>query len=99
MKTRITDLGGDYSVDDQFLDLWTGVGTMKGKEFSGYVKQSEDDESAKEKSTRNSINEVIRKIGAKQTRMETKNEWNMLSQEDSMIMTLTDMVSSHQKSF
>ena len=74
MKIRITDLGGDYADDDQFLDLWTALATMKEKEFSRCVQQVEDDESSKAKSARDSINEVIRKIGAKQTRIETKNE-------------------------
>ena len=28
LKTRVADLGGDYSTDDQFLDLWASVRTI-----------------------------------------------------------------------
>ena len=92
LTTRVVDLGGDYSTDDQFLDLWEAVSTMKEKEFTRFVKQLEDDHSAKERANRDSISEVIRKIGAKQTRMETKGEWNVVSQEDAMIMALTSLI-------
>ena len=65
LSTRIIELGGDYSTDDQFLDLWEATATMKEKEFTRFVKQLEDYESAKEKGNRDPIEEVIRKIGAK----------------------------------
>ena len=45
--TRISDLSGEYSIDDQFLDLWEATSTMKEKEFTRFVKNLEDDESAK----------------------------------------------------
>lgn len=56
------------------------------------MSNNSNEESAKEKKNRDSITEVIRKIGAKQTRMETKGEWNVVSQEDAMIMALTSMI-------
>ena len=96
--TRISDLSGEYSIDDQFLDLWEATFTMKEKEFTRFVKNLEDDESAKEKPNRDTIEEVIRKIGAKQTRMETKGEWNAVSQEDAMIMALTSLVEGKSNS-
>ena len=90
--TRISDFSGEYSIDDQFLDLWEATSTMKEKEFTRFVKNLEDDESAKQITNRDTIEEVIRKIGAKQTRMETKGEWNAVSQEDAMIMAPTSLV-------
>ena len=55
---------------------------MKEKEFNRFVRELEDQESAKLRANRLSIDEIIRIIGAKQTRMEVKNEWNVMSQED-----------------
>ena len=97
LKTRVSDLGGDYSIDEQFLDLWTGVNTMKEKEFNRFVRELEDQESAKLRANRLSIDEIIRIIGAKQTRMEVKNEWNVMSQEDAMIMALAGMLEQNVK--
>ena len=97
LKTRVTDLGGEYSIDEQFLDLWTGVNTMKEKEFNRFVRELEDQESAKLRANRLSIDEIIRIIGAKQTRMEVKNEWNVMSQEDAMIMALAGMLEQNVK--
>ena len=37
LKTRVSDLGGEYSRDEQFLDLWAAVNTMKEKEFNRFV--------------------------------------------------------------
>ena len=42
MKTRVSDLGGEYSIDEQFLDLWAAVNTMKEKEFNRFVRELED---------------------------------------------------------
>jgi len=47
LTTRVIDLGGDYSDDDQFLDLWEATATMKEKEFTRFVKKLEDDHSEK----------------------------------------------------
>ena len=98
MKTRVSDLGGEYSIDEQFLDLWAAVNTMKEKEFNRFVRELEDQESAKLKADRLSIEDIIRIIGAKQTRMEVKNEWNVMSQEDAMIMALTGILDKNVKS-
>ena len=92
LKTRVSDLGGEYLIDEQFLDLWAAVNTMKEKEFNQFVRELEDQESAKLRADRMSIDKIIRIIGAKQTRMEVKNEWNVMSQEDAMIMALAGML-------
>ena len=82
LRKRVADLGGKYSIDDQFLDLWTCVGTMKEKEFTRFVSELEDKEATKDKQARASIDEIIRQITAKQTRMESDKEWNVMSHED-----------------
>jgi hypothetical protein len=92
LKNKVKDLGGDYSKDDQFLDLWNCLRTMKEREFNRYVKQKEDDYSAASPANRNSIDEVIRDVNAKQTRMEAKGEWNVMSQEDTMVMALVGLI-------
>ncbi len=92
LKNRVTDLGGDYSIDDQFLDLWACVRTMREKEFNRFVRELRDQEARKAKANRASIDEIIREIADKQTRMETDNEWNVMSQEDTMIMALAGML-------
>lgn len=96
LKTRVTDLGGDYSTDEQFLDLWSCVRTMKEKEFNRFVRELRDQEARKAKANRASIDEIIREIADKQTRMETDHEWNVMSQEDTMIMALAGMLESVQ---
>ena len=88
LSTRVIDLGGSLSKDDQLLNLWAACATMKEKEFSRFVGELEDREAEKDPTLRSSINDLIKKICAKQTRMEVKNTWNALSQEDAMIMSL-----------
>jgi len=95
MKNRIFDLGGEYSNDDQFLDLWNSVKTLKEKEFSRFVRQLRDEEARKDVTAREPIDNVIRDICAKQTRMEVDKEWNVLSEEDNVIMTLMGLVQAN----
>ena len=92
LSTRVVDLGGTLSTDDQLLNLWSACSTMKEKEFTRFVGELEDREAEKDPSARDSINELIRKICAKQTRMETKNTWNSMSQEDIMLMSLVGLL-------
>ena len=98
LKTRVSDLGGDYSTDDQFLDLWTCARTMKEKEFNRYVRQTQDDEARKPKANRASVDEIIRDLTDKQTRMETDREWNVMSPEDTMLMALTGLLDNKKSS-
>ena len=65
LKTRVSDLGGEYSIDEQFLDLWAAVNTTKEKEFNRFVQELVDQESAKLRADRMSMDEIIRIIGAK----------------------------------
>ena len=88
LSSRVTDLGGSQSKDDKLLNLWAACGTMKEKEFTRFVGELEDREAEKDPTHRSSINELIKKIYAKQTRMEIKNTWNAMLQEDAMIMSL-----------
>jgi len=97
MKNRIVDLGGEYSRDDQFLDLWNLVKTLKEKEFTRFVRQLRDEEARKDTTTREPIENANRDICAKQTRMEVDNEWNVMSEEDNVIMTLMGMVQAQSK--
>ena len=94
MKTRISDLGGEYSRDDQFLDLWNSVRTLKEKEFTRFVRQLRDEEARKDVTAREPIENIIRDICAKQTRMEVDNEWNVMSEEDNIIVSLMGLVQS-----
>ena len=94
LKTRVADLGGDYSNNDQFLDLWASVRTMQEKEFTRFVRDLQDQEARKPKANRQTIEAIIRDIADKQTRMETENEWNIMSLEDSMIMALAGYIKS-----
>ena len=92
LKIRVSDLGGDYSTEDQFLDLWTCTRTMKEKEFNRYVRQLQDEEARKAKANRATVDEIIREIADKQTQMETDQEWNVMSPEDTMLMALTGLL-------
>lgn len=86
LKTHVADLGGYFANDDQFMDLWACVRTMWEKEFAQFVRQLEDQDSAKDKPTRLSINDVIRQIADKQTQMETTEEWNVMLEKDTMVL-------------
>ena len=88
LSTRVVDLGGTLSTDDQLLNLWSVCSTMKEKEFTRFIGELEERGAQKDPSASDSINELIRKICAKQTRMETKNTWNSMSQEDIMLTTI-----------
>ena len=88
LRSRVSELGGSYSEDDQFLDLWNCVKTMKEKEFTTFVKNLQDDQAMLPRATRDSVDQIITKLKAKQTRMTTNNEWNVISPEETMIMAL-----------
>ena len=59
MKTRIFDLGGEYSMDDQFLDLWNSVKILKEKEFTCFICQLRDEEGRKDATAREPIKNII----------------------------------------
>ena len=88
LRSRVSELGETYSEDDKFLDLWSCVKTMKEKEFTTFVKNLQDDQAMLPRAARDSINQIITKLKAKQTRMMTNNEWNAISPEETMIMVL-----------
>jgi hypothetical protein len=88
LRTRVTDLGGSYTSDDQFLDLWTSLRTMKEKEFSRYVRQEKDKYRDLPRAGRETVDKYITKFSKKETAMRDDKEWNIMSAEDSMIMAL-----------
>ena len=88
--TRINELGGTYDADDQFLDFWESLRTMKEKEFSRYVRQEKDNFRKLPRNRRGRIDQYIRDMSNKEVAMKADNEWNVLSQEDAMIMALVN---------
>ena len=92
LRRRVMDLGGTYSEDDQFLDLWQCVRTMKEKEFTMFVKNLKDAEAMKPKATRETVDSIITAICAKQVRMITDKEWNVMSPEETMVMSLVSFI-------
>ena len=67
---------------------------MREKEFTRFVRDLQDQEARKPKANRQTIEAIIQDIADKQTRMETENEWNIMSPEDSMIMALAGYIES-----
>ena len=65
---------------------------MKEKEFITFVKNLQDDQAMLPKASRDTVDQIIVKIKAKQTRMMTNKEWNVLSPEDTMIMALLNHI-------
>ena len=88
MRTRVIDLGGTYSNDEQFLDFWAALRTMKEKEFARYVNTERDNYRDTPKSSRMTIEKYMTKFQKKETAMKNDDIWNVASPEDAMIMAL-----------
>ena len=98
LKQRIGELGGTYDEDDQFLDFWESMKTMKEKEFSRYVRSEKDAYRKLTRANRGNIDRYIRDFTKKELDMKEDNEWNVVSQEDAMIMALVNSFEEQQKS-
>lgn len=92
LKRRINELGGTYDMDDQFLDFWDAVKTMKEKRFAQYVTTEKDSFRKLPRANRGNVDEYIRDMTSKQVAMEADNEWNKMSPEDAMVMALVTMM-------
>ena len=92
LRTRVKELGGSYTDDEQFLDLWQCLKTMKERQFADYVKKERDIYREKQKATRDTVDQYISKFSRKETAMKMDDEWNAISPEDSMIMALVSMI-------
>ena len=92
LRARVRDLGGTYSADDQLLDLWQCVKTMKEREFTNFVKHLKDQEAMKMKTNRSTVDQLITMLAAKQTRMKSDKEWNVVSPEEAMVMSLVSFI-------
>ena len=97
LRTRIIELGGTYSMDEQFLDLWSCLKTMKEKEFARYVKQEKDEYRDTPRATRRTVDHYITKFGRKETAMKEDDEWNAISPEEGMILALVSMIEEKSK--
>jgi hypothetical protein len=97
LKTRIGELGGTYDEDDQFLDFWECLKTMKEKEFARYVKQEKDIYRKLSRVNRGRIETYMRDMNNKEVAMKTDNEWNIMSPEDAMVMSLVNVIETMTK--
>ena len=97
LRTRVSELGGDYSDDDQYLDFWRCLKTMQEKEFSRYVKQEKDAFRKLKKGARPKIEEYIKDMSQKEVSMRTDKEWNVMSPEDSMLLALVNSIDQSSK--
>ena len=92
LKRRINELGGTYDMDDQFLDFWDSMKTMKEKRFAQYVVQEKDRFRKLARANRGNVDDYIRDMTSKQVAMEADGEWNKMSPEDAMVMALVTMM-------
>ena len=92
LKTRVEELGGTYSKDEQFFDFWQSIGTMQEEEFKRYAKQEKDSYSEASRASRDSLDKYIKKFSNKEVRMRASKEWNVMSTKDSMVMALVTML-------
>jgi hypothetical protein len=97
LKTRIGELGGTYDDDDQFLDFWECLKTMKEKEFARYVKQEKDIYRKLTRANRGRIEVYMRDMSNKEVAMKSDNEWNVMSPEDAMVMALVNVLEQTTK--
>ena len=91
MNKRILELGGDYSKDEQFLDFWSAVKTMKERKFARYV-EAEEDRYRDQRKVDRKIEDYMKKFTNKETSMRNHKEWNVLSPEDGIMMALINFV-------
>jgi hypothetical protein len=98
LKRRIVELGGTYDTDDQFLDFWDAVKTMKEKRFQMYVTTEKDIFRKLSRANRGQVDEYIRDMTSKQVSMEADGEWNKMSPEDAMVMAFVTMMDSEKPS-
>ena len=97
LKRRIGELGGTYDADDQFLDFWDSVKTMKEKKFAQYVSNEKDQFRKLARANRGNVETYIRDFTSKEVAMETDNEWNVMSPEDAMVMALVNLIDKKDK--
>jgi hypothetical protein len=94
LKRRIGELGGTYDTDDQFLDFWDAVKTMKERKFARYVETEKDNFRKLARNKRGVVEHYIRDFTSKEVAMTTDNEWNIMSPEDAMVMALVNIIDS-----
>ena len=70
---------------------------MCEKEFTRCVKQVKDEQARKDRASCDTVDKIISIICAKQTRMKSDKEWNIMSPEDTMMMTLVWIIDAKQK--
>jgi hypothetical protein len=92
LKRRIAELGGTYDEDDQFLDFWDSLKTMKEKRFAQYVVFEKDAFRKLPRNRRGTVDSYIRDMTSKQVAMEADGEWNKMSPEDAMVMAFVTMM-------
>jgi hypothetical protein len=97
LQTRIGELGGTYDLDDQFLDFWACLRTMKEKEFARYVRQERDTYRKLARSNRGRIETYMRDMCDKEVAMKADSEWNVMSPEDAMVMLLVNALDAATK--
>ena len=89
---RISELGGTYDEDDQFIDFWDCLRTHKEKEFARYVRQEKDSYRKLSRANRGNIEGYIRDFSKKEISMKEDKEWNVMSPEDAMILALVNSI-------
>jgi hypothetical protein len=94
LMQKIDELGGRYDEEDQFLDFWDCLKTMREKEFSRYVRQEKDAYRKLTRVNRGNLETYIRDMTRKEVAMKEDSEWNVMSAEDSMIMALVNTLES-----
>ena len=92
LMRRVTELGGTYDIDDQYLDFWDCIKTMKEKQFALYAKMEKDRFRKLPRANRGPLDEWIRDMTSKEVAMIADNEWNVMSPEDNMVMALVTML-------
>ena len=97
LMTRIRELGGTYDDDDQFLDFWECLKSMKEKEFARYVKTEKDLYRKRTRANHGRIEAYMRDMNDKEVAMKTDNEWNIMSPEDAMVMALVNVLETKTK--
>ena len=94
---KIDELGGTYDIEDQYLDFWDCLKTMKEKEFCRYVRQEKDAYRKLTRANRPNLDVYIRDMTKKEVAMKEDKEWNVMSAEDTMIMALVNTLETKGK--
>lgn len=96
LSRRVIEYGGTYTDDEKFRDMWKALATMKEKVFTEYVQRKHDDIRDGTKA-KGSVDDWWKIFKDKEISMRADEKWNVMSQEDALLIALMGVVEGSSK--